>query len=106
MYAILEDGGKQYQVSTGDTIDIQIRAIADGQDTLEFDHILLVRTDEGTKVGDPIVPGAKVIARIDSAVKGPKLKMLKFRRRKDSQTRTGHRQKYLRVTIDEISPSS
>ena len=103
MYAILEDGSKQYQVSQGDTIDIQTRALSDGQDTIEFDRVLLIRDDKGTQVGTPIVPGAKVTARINSTVKGRKLKMLKFRRRKDSSTRTGHRQGYLRVTIHQIT---
>ncbi len=106
MYAILEDGSKQYQVSKGDTIDIQTRAIPQGQNTIEFDRVLLLRDDKGTQIGTPIVPGAKVIARIDLSVKGPKLKMLKFRRRKNSSTRIGHRQKFLRVTIDEIKASS
>ena len=106
MYAILEDGSKQYQVSQGDKIDIEIRPIAEGQNTIEFDRILLFKDDKGTQVGTPVVPGAKVIASINSPVKGPKIKMLKLRRRKNSSTRTGHRQKYLRVTIDTISMSS
>ena len=106
MYAILEDGSKQYQVSPGDTIDIETRTIVEGQNTIEFDRILLVTDDKGTQVGTPIVPGAKVTARINSPVKGPKIKMLKLRRRKDSSTRIGHRQKYLRVTISDILASS
>ena len=106
MYAILEDGSKQYQVSQGDMIDIATRPTPQGQDTIEFDRVLLLRDDEGTHVGTPILPGAKVIARINSPVTGRKLKMLKFRRRKDSSTRIGHRQKYLRVTISDILVSS
>ncbi|NIA06760.1 MAG: 50S ribosomal protein L21 [Actinobacteria bacterium] len=103
MYAILEDGSKQYQISQGDTIDIETRVIPEGQNTIEFDRVLLVKDDKGTQVGTPIVPGAKVIARINSPVKGPKIKIFKLRRRKNSSTRVGHRQKYLRVTIDNIS---
>ena len=106
MYAILEDGSKQYQVSPGDTIDIETRAIAKGQNIIKFDRILLLKDDKSTKVGTPIIPGAKVTARINSPVKGPKIKMLKLRRRKNSSTRAGHRQKYLRVTIDNITASS
>ena len=106
VYAILEDGGKQYKVSQGDMIDIETRTIPQGQNTIEFDRVLLLKDDKQTQIGTPTLPGAKVIARINSPVKGPKLKMLKFRRRKDSSTRTGHRQKYLRVTISDILASS
>jgi large subunit ribosomal protein L21 len=106
VYVILEDGSKQYQVSPGDTIDIETRTILQGQNTIEFDRVLLLKDDKGTQVGAPIVLGAKVTASIKSPVKGPKIKMLKLRRRKNSSTRAGHRQKYLRVTIDNITVSS
>lgn len=102
MYAILEDSGRQYQVSQGDVIDIEIRSLAEGQNDIEFDRVLLVKDDQGTRVGTPTVPGAKIIARINSPIKGTKLTMLKFRRRKDSRTKKGHRQQYLRVTIADL----
>ncbi len=103
MYAILEDGGKQYRVCQGDVVNIETRTLAQGQDTIELDQILLVKDEKETHVGTPVLAGAKVTAQISRPVKGPKLKMLKFRRRKNSSTRTGHRQKYLQVTITEIS---
>lgn len=102
MYAIIEDGGKQYRVSQGDIIDIEIRVVPDGKDTIELDKVLLIKDDKHTVVGAPIVAGAKVLARIDGSVKGKKLRMLKYRRRKNSSTRHGHRQKYLRVAITDI----
>ena len=102
MYAILQDGPKQYQVSQGDVIDVETRTIPEGQNTIEFDRVLLVKDEQGTHVGTPILPGAKIIARINGPIKGSKLKMLKFRRRKNSSTHKGHRQSYLRVTIADI----
>ena len=102
MYAILEDGGKQYRVAQGDVIDLETREIPEGENTIELDRVLLLHDEQGTRVGTPTLPGAKIIARIDGLIKGNKLKMLKFRRRKDSSTRKGHRQKYLRVTIADI----
>lgn len=102
MYAIIEDSGKQFLVRQGDTVDVDLRPIAQDQTTIEFDRVLLLKDDQKTIVGTPVVAGAKVIAQISETVKGPKLRMIKHRRRKNSITRTGHRQKYLQVTIADI----
>ena len=102
MYAIIENGGKQYFLCQGDVIDIERCELAEGQDTVEFEQVLLIKDDKGTHVGTPVLTGAKVVAKVNGPVKGTKLKMLKFRRRKNSLTRKGHRQKYLGVTIAEI----
>ena len=102
MYAIIEDGGKQYHLCQGDVIDVERRQLPAGQDTIEFENVLLVKDDQGTYVGTPILEGAKVVAKVDGPIKGTKLKMLKLRRRKNSRTHKGHRQEYLRVSITEI----
>ena len=106
MYAIVADGGKQYQVGVGDVLDIEKREIPAGQSTVELDQVLLVKGEKGTSVGTPTVAGAKVLATVNGLIKGKKLKMLKFRRRKKSKTHIGHRQGYLRVTITEIQPGT
>jgi len=106
VYAILEDGGKQYRVSQGDTIDIENRQVPTGQTTLELDQVLLLKTDQGTSVGTPTVAGAKVLVKVERLLKGRKLRMLKFRRRKNSLTHLAHRQGYLRVTIADIIPGT
>jgi large subunit ribosomal protein L21 len=102
VYAIFEDGGRQYKVSTGDKVYIDIRDMPEGQDTIEFDRVLALGEGADARIGQPTVDGAKVVGRIDGPVKGPKLTSIKFRRRKDSQTKIGHRQKHLQVTISEI----
>ena len=102
MYAIVENGGKQYLLRQDDVINIERCELAEGQDTIELDQVLLLQDDKGTHVGTPILAGAKVIAKVSGAVKGNKLKMLKFRRRKNSMTHKGHRQGYLQVRIAEI----
>ncbi len=102
MYAIIEDGGKQYRVCQGEVLDIERRQISAGQNTIELDQVLLVKKDEKTYVGTPFLAGAKVVAKVKGPIKGTKLKMLKFRRRKNSRTHKGHRQEYLRVSIVEI----
>ena len=107
MYAIIEQGSKQFKVSQGDTIDIELTDVAPEAKTLEISKVLMVSDDKDIKIGTPYIEGAKVIASFktaasESVVKGDKLYPTHFRRRKSSHKRTGHRQKYLRVTIDKI----
>jgi large subunit ribosomal protein L21 len=102
VYAIIEDGGKQYKVEEGQVLDVELRDVAEGASTIEFDRVLLLGEGAGSKVGTPVVAGAKVVAKIQDNVKGPKLDMLHFIRRKGHCTHKGHRQKYIRVQIEKI----
>jgi len=104
MYAIIEDGGRQYRVGVGDTVEVDLRNLAEGQDTIEFRQVLMVGQGAEVKVGQPFVPGASVVAKVDARVKDPKLVVEKFKRRKGYHVRKGHRQRYLRVTITEVNP--
>ena len=104
MYAIVEDGGKQYRVQQGDTIFIEHRELADGAATVELDRVLMLGDGADAKIGTPYLASAKVTARIDNpAALGPKLEIVKFRRRKGYKLHKGHRQKLIKVTIDGIS---
>ena len=102
MYAIIADGGRQYKVEEGQELDIDLRNAASG-DKITFDQVLAVSSDDGTKIGQPVVEGATVTAKVLSEVKGEKIYVQKFRRRKDSKRRTGHRQRYTRIRIAKIS---
>jgi large subunit ribosomal protein L21 len=107
MYAVIEQGGKQYKVSTGDVINIELTDVAPEAETIEMDKVLFASDGKKIKVGSPYVDKAKVIGRFktdaqEALVKGQKLYPTHFRRRKNSSRRMGHRQKYLQVTIDEI----
>tara|TARA_B100000427_G_C15148081_1_gene437480 strand:- start:48 stop:359 length:312 start_codon:yes stop_codon:yes gene_type:complete len=102
MYAIIADGGRQYKVEEGQELDIDLRNAASG-DQITFDQVLAVSSDDGTKIGQPVVEGATVTAEVLSEVKGEKIYVQKFRRRKDSKRRTGHRQRYTRIRIAKIS---
>jgi large subunit ribosomal protein L21 len=107
MYAIIEQGGKQYKVSQGDKINIELVDVAEGAETIELGNVLFVNDGEQVKVGTPYLEGAKVVAKLDvfngdAVVKGPKVYPTYFRRRKNSKKRIGHRQKYLQVVIDSI----
>jgi large subunit ribosomal protein L21 len=107
MYAVIEQGGKQYKVSKGDVIQIELTEVAPDAKTIELDKVLFVNNGQTVKVGAPYLDGAKVVASFkvsgeEAVVKGPKLYPMYFRRRKNSRRRIGHRQKYLQVMIDSI----
>lgn len=107
MYAVIEQGGKQYKVSQGDVIDIELTDAPADAETIELDKVLFVSDGKKTKIGTPYLAGVKVVAKFEkkaenAVVKGPKLYPMHFRKRKNSKRRIGHRQKYLRVIIDKI----
>jgi len=107
MYAVVEQGSKQYKVAKGDVINIELMNVATDAATVELDKVLAVGEGSGLKLGKPYVSGAKVVARFartagEAVVAGQKLYPTYFRRRKASKQRTGHRQKYLQVIIDDI----
>ena len=102
MYAIIEDGGRQYKVSSGDKLYVDLRAVPEGQDTIEFTQVLAVGEGPEARIGQPLVAGAKVVAKVVGQVKGRKLRSVKFRRRKRYRRKLGHRQQYLAVTVSDI----
>ena len=107
MYAVIEQGSKQYKVAQGDCLDIELTEVSPDAETIELDKVLFVSNGEKIKIGTPYLEGAKVIASFkttakDAVVKGKKLYPMHFRRRKNSKRRIGHRQKYLHITIDKI----
>jgi len=101
MYAIIEDSGTQIRVEEGQTLQIDTREAEAGA-TVTFDRVLLVGDEKGTRVGTPVVDGAKVTAEVLGPEKGPKLEVFKLRRRKNSRTHRGHRQHYLAVRVTRI----
>ena len=102
MYAIIDDRGSQYKVQEGDLLDIQLQDLPEGAKQVVFDRVLMVGEGEEARIGQPYVAAAKVSAEVVGEMKGEKVRIFKFRRRKDSRLTKGHRQKYLRVRIDKI----
>jgi len=102
MYAIIEDGGRQYKVTSGDTIRIE-RSSANGESAITFDRVLLVAGEGQPKIGLPTVAGATVNADVLREVKGPKIDIQKHRRRKGYHKKIGHRQKQVEVKITAIN---
>ncbi|MCF7806817.1 MAG: 50S ribosomal protein L21 [Simkaniaceae bacterium] len=101
MYAIIRSGSKQYRVQEGDTIDVELLESQEGQ-TVEFDEILFYNNGSDIKVGTPHISGFTVEGEILDEVKGPKVIAFKYKMRKSSRKKVGHRQKYSRVKITKI----
>ena len=102
MYAIIADSGRQYKVEEGQILEIDFREAKAG-DKLTFDRVLAVSKESGFTLGKPTVSGATVSAKVIGETKGDKIFVQKFRRRKNSKRRTGHRQKYVKVVIESIA---
>ena len=102
MYAIIEEGGRQFKVTGGDTINID-RAVEENQTSITFDRVLLVGGEGQPKVGAPLVAGATVTADVIGDVKGPKIDIFTYKRRKGYRKHKGHRQGYTAVKITAIN---
>lgn len=102
MYAIIDEGGRQFKVTSGQTVRID-RAVEDDQKQITFDRVLLVGGDGQTKVGAPVVAGATVTADVIGTVKGPKIDIVKYKRRKGYSRKQGHRQQQLEVRVTGIN---
>ena len=106
IYAVIESGGKQYRVTEGQSLDLELLHIGDGE-TVQLDRVLLVQPDGGeTKLGKPYVAGARVTATVEGEVKGEKLIVFKYKSKTRYHKKTGHRQHYTRVRVTEIQPGS
>lgn len=102
MYAIIVDGGRQYRVEPGMEVDVDYRDIASGE-SITFEKVLAVSNDGGMTLGAPTVKGATVTASVLGPKQDKKIYVQKFRRRKHSKSRIGHRQLHTRVRIEEIA---
>jgi large subunit ribosomal protein L21 len=107
MYAVIEQGGKQYKVSEGDRLRIELTDVSPEAKTIELDRVLLVSDGKKTRLGNPYLEGAKVVASFqksaaEAVVRGKKLFPTYLRRRKNSRRRIGHRQKFLQIAIEKI----
>ncbi len=100
MYAIVQTGGKQYKVEQGDQIQIE-KLDAEVGSEVSFDT-LLVSDDAGVKVGKPVLEGVVVKAKVLEHGKGKKVIVFKYKPKKDSRKKRGHRQPYTKVEILSI----
>lgn len=101
MYAVIVTGGKQYRVEKGDAVYVE-KLAAQAGDEVVFDQVLAVGEEGAVRFGSPVVEGAKVKATVEKQGKGKKLQVLRYRPKKGSMRKIGHRQPYTKVTVTEI----
>lgn len=101
MYAIVEVKGKQYKVEKGQEVYVDLVDTEPGS-SMDIENVLLVNNEGKVTVGQPYVSGASVKAKVEKMVKGQKLTVFKFRAKKKSKKRQGHRQKYHKLIIEDI----
>ena len=100
MYAVIKTGGKQYRVQQGDVIYVE-KLEAQAGDAVNFD-VLMLGKDEGAVIGAPVVAGAKVEGKVLDQVKSAKVVVFKYKAKKNSRKKQGHRQPYTKVEITAI----
>ena len=101
MYAVIKTGGKQYRVQQGDVIFVE-KLNAQADEAVTFEEVLLVNDGEATKIGTPVVEGAKVEGKVLSQVKAAKIVVYKYKAKKNERKKQGHRQPYTKVEITAI----
>ena len=106
MYAIIEDSGTQIKVSEGDVVELDLREMPEGDSEVVFERVLAIgddASDDSATLGAPYIEGATVKGEVLSEIKGDKIFVQKYKRRKGYRRKTGHRQRYLSVRIDSIN---
>ena len=101
MYAVIETGGKQHKVEKGMVLSVDLLKDDVGK-KITFDNVLLYVDGDNVEVGQPYLDNVKVTAEVKDIVKGDKISILRFRRRKHSMRKIGHRQKFTKIQIKEI----
>ncbi|HIW48223.1 MAG TPA: 50S ribosomal protein L21 [Firmicutes bacterium] len=102
MYAIIETGGKQYKVAEGDIITVEKLGVAEGSEFV-FDKVLVVSNDQAVTVGAPYVAGATVAANVLGEGKAKKVIVYKYKPKKHSHKKRGHRQPFTKLQIAKIN---
>ena len=101
MYAVIKTGGKQYKVTKGDVLRVE-KLNAEVNATVELTEVLLVAGGDNVKVGKPLVEGARVVVEVLSQGKGPKVINFKYKPKKASHRKRGHRQLFTEIKVTSI----
>ena len=102
MKAVIVTGGKQYTVAEGDVLYVE-KLNAEAESTVNFEQVLAVLDGENTKIGTPVVEGAKVEAKVVKNGKAKKITVFKYKAKKNEKKKIGHRQPYTKVEIIKIA---
>lgn len=101
MYAVIKTGGKQYRVAPGQTLRVELLTVPAG-DAVNFSDVLMVVDGEKIKIGQPLLAGASVQAKVLEHGRGEKIRIIKMKRRKNHRKRMGHRQHFTKIEITAI----
>jgi large subunit ribosomal protein L21 len=102
MYAVIQSGGKQYRVEVGDRVKVESLPVEEGA-TVNLDRVLMVGDGSDARLGAPYLDGATVTAKVTRHGRGPKIRVFKMRRRKNSRRSMGHRQNFTELEITGIA---
>lgn len=105
MYAVIKTGGKQYRVAEGQVLRVEKIEAEEGA-SVDFEEVLMIADGERVTLGTPYVPDGKVTAVVRQQGRGPKVEIVKFKRRKHYRKRMGHRQSYTELQITGINTVS
>lgn len=101
-FSVIETGGKQYIVSVGDVLEVELLGDHKEGDRVVFDKVLLSDDGKGATIGDPYIKGAQVTATFQGVVKGKKISILRYKAKSNRDRKLGHRQKYAQVKIEAL----
>jgi large subunit ribosomal protein L21 len=101
MFAVVRTGGKQFRVEPGTSVRVEKLDGAVG-DSIELPEVLLVGEKDSATIGTPLVNGAKVKGTITAQGRGPKITVFKMKRRKGYRRKSGHRQSFTEIRVDQI----
>lgn len=100
--AVIQTGGKQYIVKPGDVLKIEKIKTAKVGEKIEFDKVLLIADDKNIQIGEPLIEGAKISAKIEEEGKDKKITILKYKNKTRYKIKKGHRQPFTKVSIKTI----
>ena len=105
MYAVIETGGKQHKVEKGMILSVDLLKDDIGK-KITFDNVMLYVDGDDVEVGQPYLDNVKVTAEIKDIIKADKISILRFKRRKHSMRKVGHRAKHSQIEIKNIKLES
>lgn len=101
MYAIIENGGKQYKIQEGKKVKLEKIQAPEGEE-IRLENVLAISGDSGTVLGAPYIGGAYVNGKVVSQGRSKKVVVFKYKRRKDYKVKKGHRQAYTELLVEKI----
>lgn len=102
LYAVFENGGKQYKAVEGEFIEVDLLPVEIGSKKT-FDKVLLLVNDTETRVGSPLLSNVSIDTTVIDHIKGDKIKIFKYRPKQRYRVKTGHRQQYTRLQVNSIA---